>query len=231
MKTITINFTSRKDKELFFKVVLLSTLAIGTYSNLKRFKNSKSQPIKISNVYNDNFGDFDRANVPNRPPVIAKMISELKPSFSSAQKKDVAGKIHQVFKKHKIAPQIVVAIIDTESSFVQDAVSTSGDLSMAQVNAEVWNKEFQRMNLEMIDVERLKTDEVYSLEIMAQILDILKTRYEKKDRRWYARYHSKTQKYKRAYLAKLESRMKRLEKLNLVFKAKETKPRLLAQSN
>ncbi len=229
MKTIMINFTSRKDKELFLKVVLLSTLAIGSYANLKRLK-IKAQPIKLDNVYSDNYGDFDRVEIPNKPPVIAKMISELKPSFSSAQKKDVAGKIHQVFKKHKIAPQIVVAIIDTESSFAQDAVSSSGDLSMAQVNAEVWNKEFQRMNLELIDVERLKTDEVYSLEIMAQILDILKTRYEKKDRRWYARYHSKTQKYKRAYLTKLESRMKRLEKLNLT--GKEIKPvRLVAQIN
>lgn len=229
MKTIMINFTSRKDKELFFKVVLLSTLAIGTYSNLKRMK-IKNQPIKISNVYTDNYGDFDRAMVPNKPPVIAKMISELKPGFSAIQKNDVAVKIHQVFKKHKIAPQIVVAIIDTESSFAQDAVSTSGDLSMAQVNAEVWNKEFQRMNIELIDVERLKIDEVYSLEVMAQILDILKTRYEKKDRRWYARYHSKTQKYKRAYLAKLESRMKRLEKLNLA--AKDITPvRLVAQIN
>ena len=224
-----INLTSRKDKELFFKVVLLSTLAIGTYSNLKKLK-IKSRPILVSNVYSDNFGDFDRVNIPNKPPVIARMISELKPGFSTAQKKDVAGKIHRVFSKHKIPPQIVVAIIDTESSFAQDAVSTSGDLSMAQVNAEVWNKEFQRMNLELIDIDRLKTDEVYSLEIMAQILVILKKRYEKKDRRWYARYHSKTKKYKRAYLTKLESRMKRLEKLNL--HAKEIKPvRLVAQVN
>lgn len=227
MKTKMINFTSRKDKELFLKVVLLSTLAIGSYSNLKRLK-LKSQPIKISNVYNDNYGDFDRVEIPNKAPVIAKMISELKPGFNSIQKKNVAGKIQQAFSKHKINPQIVVAIIDTESSFAQDAVSTSGDLSMAQINAEVWNKEFQRMNLELIDVERLKTDEAYSLEMMAQILDILKTRYEKKDRRWYARYHSKTKKYKRAYLAKLESRLKRLEKLNLA--TKEDKPiRLMAQ--
>ncbi|MEA9356005.1 transglycosylase SLT domain-containing protein [Bacteriovorax sp. PP10] len=228
MKTIIINFTNRKDKELIFKVALLSTLAVGVY--LQRPKNLKIEAIKINSIYNDNYGDFDRENIPNKPPVIAKMISALKPGLSSAERHDVAMKIHHALKKHNIAPQIVVAIIDTESSFTQNLVSSTGDLSMAQVNVEIWNKEFQRMNLELIDVERVKTDEVYSLEKMAQILEILKTRYEKKDRRWYARYHSKTKKHKRVYLAKLESRMKRLEKLNLALK-KPTEPRLVAQVN
>lgn len=228
MKTIIINLINRKDKELIFKVVLLSTLLIGVY--LQRPKSYKVQPIKVNSVYNDNYGDFDRENVPNQPPVIAKMISALKPELSSAEKQDVAMKIHHALNKHKIAPQIVVAIIDTESNFKQDLVSSTGDLSMAQVNVEIWNKEFTRMNLELIDVERVKTDEVYSLEKMAQILEILKNRYAKKDRRWYARYHSKTKKHKRVYLAKLESRMKRLEKLNLVLK-KSVGPRLVALVN
>jgi hypothetical protein len=51
---------------------------------------------------------------------------------------------------------------------------------------------------------------------MAQILQILKNRYEKKDRRWYARYHSKTKKHKREYLSKLELRLKLLEKSKLL---------------
>ncbi len=228
MKTIIINLANRKDKELIFKVALLSTLAVGVY--IQRPKNLKTQAIKINSVYNDNFGDFDREDIPNRPPVIAKMISALNPGMNSAERQDVAIKIHHVLNKHKIAPQIVVAIIDTESSFNQDAVSSSGDLSMAQVNVEVWNKEFERMNLELIDIERVKVDKVYSLEKMAQILEILKKRYEKKDRRWYARYHSKTKKYKRLYLAKLESRMKRLEKLNLAHKKPEP-IRLIASAN
>lgn len=229
MKTIIINLTKRKDKELIFKVALLSTLAVGV--SLQRPKTfNKAEAIKIDSVYNDNYGDFDRENVPNKAPVIAKMISALKPRLSSLERQEVAEKIQLALNKHKIAPQIVVAIIDTESNFRQDLVSSTGDLSMAQVNVEVWNKEFERMNLELIDIERVKTDEVYSLEKMAQILEILKNRYEKKDRRWYARYHSKTKKHKRVYLAKLESRMKRLEKLNLALKKSDT-PRLLAQAN
>ncbi|MDD4974525.1 MAG: transglycosylase SLT domain-containing protein [Bacteriovorax sp.] len=215
MKNITTNFTSRSDKELFCKIILFSTLAIGVCS-IDKNKSSKIRSIKISHVYNDQFGDFDKVHIPNKPPVIAKMISVLNPEFSSSKLNDVAGKIHQVFSKYKIEPQIIVAIIDTESKFNHELVSSSGDLSMAQVNVEVWNKEFMRMNLDLIEPSKLKVDQVYSLEVMAQILQILKTRYEKKDRRWYARYHSKTKKHKREYLSKLELRLKLLEKSKLL---------------
>lgn len=177
-------------------------------------KINKAESIKLTNIYYDAFGDFDKVHVPNKSPVIAKMISVLKPEFSTVQSNEVAVKIQQAFAKYKIEPQIVVAIIDTESSFNHDLVSSTGDLSLAQVNVEVWNKEFSRMNLDLIEAEKLKADQAYSLEVMAQILNILKTRYEKNDRRWYARYHSKTKKHKKVYLAKLESRMKLLEKSN-----------------
>ncbi|MGZ3789020.1 MAG: transglycosylase SLT domain-containing protein [Bacteriovorax sp.] len=210
---------SKTDKELFCKIILLSTLTIGMWPNVKS-RNARVQAIKINNVYNnvytDPFGDFDKVHVPNKPPVIAKMISVLKPNFSPAKRNDVAVKIHQALTKYKIEPQIVVAIIDTESDFNHELVSSSGDLSMAQVNVEVWNKEFERMNLDPIEEEKLKADQAYSLEVMAQILHILKTRYEKKDRRWYARYHSKTKKHKTEYLSKLTARLKLLEKSKVV---------------
>jgi hypothetical protein len=227
MKKIKINFVSIKDKELFFKVALVSTLAIGVTVNMSNRKYSKVHSFKIDNIYNDRFGNFDKVNIPNKPPIIARMISVLRPNFSSTERHNVAVKIHQALTKYQIPPQIVVAIIDTESNFNQDVVSSTGDLSMAQVNAEVWNKEFLRMNLGAIDIERLKADESYSLEVMTQILHILKTRYEKKDRRWYARYHSRTEKHKKVYLLKLESRLKQLENANLLFKTPSV-PRLVA---
>lgn len=225
------NFAPIKDKELFFKVVLLSTLTFGVCSSMKKRQGAPEYDIKINSVVKDNFSDFDRANVPNRSSIIAKMIYTLKPGMGYTHGHEVAEKIHQVLKKHNLPPQVVLAIIDTESSFKQDMISSTGDLSMAQVNVEIWNKEFVRMNLKEIDSNRIYTDEVYSLEVMAQILDILKTRYEKKDRRWYARYHSKTGKHKRVYLAKLETRMKRLEKLNLALIKKVKTKRLIALSN
>jgi hypothetical protein len=227
MKKIKINLVSIKDKELFFKVALISTLAIGVTVNMNNRKFSKVRSIKIDHIYNDHFGNFDKVNIPNKSPMIAKMISVLRPNFSPVERHNVAAKIHLALTKYHIPPQIVVAIIDTESNFNQDAVSSTGDLSMAQVNAEVWNKEFLRMNLGAIDIERLKADESYSLEVMTQILHILKTRYEKKDRRWYARYHSRTEKHKKVYLLKLESRLKQLENANLLFKTPSV-PRLVA---
>lgn len=215
MKQLRSKNHSVSDNKLFVRIIVLSSLSIIACSHLPTSE-TKPVAIKLTPVDQDHFGDFDKVHVPNKPPVIAKMISVLKPDIDSEERNEVAGKIHQAFHKYKIEPQIVVAIIDTESSFNPDAVSTSGDLSIAQVNVDVWNKEFLRMNLDLIETEKLKADQAYSLEVMAQILNILKTRYGKKDRRWYARYHSKTKKHKRDYLTKLESRMKLLEKAAIV---------------
>lgn len=212
MKAITHTLALRADKELLVKIVLLSTLTIGAVSSFKE-KGTKVQPLRIKNFSsNKDPLDFDRAPVPNKTTVIAKMISVLRPDFSMEKRQDVAYKIHQAIKKYHVEPQIVVAIIDAESDFNHQMISSTGDISLAQVNVDIWNKEFERMKMMPIEAERMKADEAYSLEVMAQILHILKTRYEKKDRRWYARYHSKTQKHKKAYLNKLSARMKLLEK-------------------
>lgn len=211
MNRIARKLLNQNEKELFFKILLVSSLVIGVCSR-GHLTNEKIPAIKLTQETFDSFGDFDKVHVPNKPSVIAQMITVLKPEFSMEQSHFVANKIHQAFLKYKIEPQIVVAIIDTESNFNHDLVSSTGDLSLAQVNVEVWNKEFSRMKLNLIEADKLKADQAYSLEVMAQILNILKTRYGKADRRWYARYHSKTKKHKKVYLTKLESRMKLLEK-------------------
>jgi len=211
MKLLTIFVNSKNDLELFGKITTLSLVVLIVFSQVKG-RNDIGDSIKINSIYNNQVGDFDRTHIPNRPPVIAKMISVLKPNFSNAKTAAVAKKIHLAFLKYKIEPQIVLAIIDTESDFAHDKVSSSGDLSIAQVNVEVWNKEFERMNMKLIDREKLVLDDPqYSLEVMAQILHVLKTRYEKKDRKWYARYHSKTKKHKDVYLSKLDIRLKLLK--------------------
>lgn len=209
MNAIKHTFANGTDKELFIKIVLLSTIAVGTFSSVNH-KNGRVQYVQINNVSNatDSLEGFDQVAVPNKTTVIAKMIAVLRPEFSVKKRYDVAAKIHKALKKYKVEPQIVVAIIDAESDFNHDMISSTGDLSLAQVNVHIWNKEFERMKMMPIKSERMKADVAYSLEVMAQILHILKTRYEKKDRRWYARYHSKTQKHKQAYLNKLSARLK-----------------------
>ncbi|MDO9182702.1 MAG: transglycosylase SLT domain-containing protein [Bacteriovorax sp.] len=215
MKTLTSKYVSLNDKELFYKMMLISTIMIGVCTTVK-FQDTKLKYIQIANFDNDEFGNFDQVHIPNDEVVITKMISVLKPKFSHAKSSNVAKKIYRAFIKYKIEPQIIVAILDTESSFNHDLVSSSGDLSMAQVNVPIWNKEFTRMNLNLIEESKLKSDQSYSLEVMAQILQILKTRYSKKDRRWYARYHSHIKKHKGEYLSKLDARLKLLERSQLI---------------
>lgn len=163
------------------------------------------------NLAAEKFGNFDKVHIPNEAPLIAQMISIVQPELEINNRNKIANDIYHAIRKYKVEPQIVVALIDTESNFQYDKVSTTGDLSLAQVNVEVWNAEFKRMKMPLIKKELLVTeDQSYAMEKMAQILSILKKRHAKKDRRWYARYHSNTTKYKIDYLRKIEIRMKML---------------------
>lgn len=156
-------------------------------------------------------GNFDRVIIPNEAPLISHMIYVVQPELEVNARNKIANDIHHAIKKYKVKPQIIVSLIDTESDFSYSKVSSTGDLSIGQVNVDVWNKEFKRMKLPLIEKENLVTeDQGYAMEKMAQILSILKQRHAKKDRRWYARYHSNTSKYKLNYLRKIEVRMKML---------------------
>lgn len=138
------------------------------------------------------------------------MINVVQPELNEIERDTIATQISQAIKKYKVEPQIVVAIIDTESDFRADKVSSTGDVSLAQINVDVWNREFIRMNKEPMNKEKIKQDQAYALMKMAEILHIIKKRYEKSDRRWYARYHSNTHRHKSDYLHKLEIRLKLL---------------------
>ncbi len=211
MKTITNYFISSSEKEIFISVTIFSIFLIGMCS-IFNGNSQKFNSVKIDNFLHDQYGSFDQVHVSNTPRTISKMISVLKPGFRSVERNDVALKIHKALLKYNIEPQIIVAIIDTESNFNHEMVSETGDLSMAQLNVDIWNKEFERMKLSPIETDKLLEDKAYSLEVMAQILNILKMRYAKVDRRWYARYHSKTKKHKSIYLAKVSARLNLLEK-------------------
>ncbi|MDD4972913.1 MAG: transglycosylase SLT domain-containing protein [Bacteriovorax sp.] len=165
---------------------------------------------KIKSSLPPKFENFDRKPYPNEAFVIANMISVVQPELDEEERDTIASQISLAIKKYKIEPQIIVAIIDTESDFRADKISITGDLSVAQINVEVWNKEFIRMRKLPMIKEKIKMDQEYALMKMAEILNIIKKRYAKKDRRWYARYHSNTHRYKNEYLHKLEIRLKML---------------------
>lgn len=171
---------------------------------------SKKPKLK-SKSYLEKLGNFDKVYIPNNAPLISHMISIVQPELEINTRNKIANDIHLAITKYKVEPQIMVALIDTESDFKYDKISTTGDLSLAQVNVDVWNVEFKRMKQPLIDTEKLTSeDQSYAMEVMANILSILKKRHLEKDRRWYARYHSNTKRYKNDYLKKIEVRMKLL---------------------
>lgn len=171
---------------------------------------SSKRPIKIVEKEDPLLKGFDKKVFPNKPSIIETMIAVVQPELDAPKREKIAGQMSRALEKHKVEPQIMVAIIDTESNFYSHKVSSTGDLSVAQINPEIWNSELIRMKREPIDKERLKIDQEYALDKMAEILSIIKKRYEKKDSKWYARYHSNTRHHKFGYLKKLEKRLKML---------------------
>ena len=146
--------------------------------------------------------------------LIAKMIHAIQPELKESAKNRIAKSLYSTTKKYKVDPKLMVAIIGTESDFVNEKVSTTGDISLAQINTAVWNKEFVRLGLDKLNPKLLKKNEAYALNKMAEILNILKARHAKKDSKWFARYHSQTKKYKNIYSIKVEKRLKMLVSIN-----------------
>ncbi|MFA6238351.1 MAG: transglycosylase SLT domain-containing protein [Bacteriovorax sp.] len=204
------NSKSKTTRFLQFAVAILSLAFIQSCSSLNspeiKAKNSKNH----KNEKSAKIENFDKESIPNESFVIANMISVVQPELIESDRNKIAVQISNALKKFKVEPQIMVAIIDTESDFKADKVSSTGDLSLAQINVDVWNKEFKRMKLKTMRKEKIIIDQQYALMKMAEILSIIKKRHAKKDRRWYARYHSNTHNHKKDYLQKLEIRMRML---------------------
>jgi hypothetical protein len=147
--------------------------------------------------------------------VISKMIKAVQPQMSLKKRNQIALKLYKASRKFSVDPKIMVAIISTESSFRNNVVSSTGDISLAQINTVVWDKEFARLGLGKIDIKLLKKDETYALNKMGKILSILKKRHAKKDNQWYARYHSKTKVHKDRYSNQVETRLRKIASVNL----------------
>lgn len=146
--------------------------------------------------------------------LISKMIKIVQPDLKKVNRNRIAKSIYLITKNYKVDPKLMVAIIGTESSFVNSKISETGDLSIAQINTRVWNKEFNRLGISSLDPKLLKRDEAYALKEMAVILNIIKARHAKTDHKWFARYHSHTKKYKDRYVIKVEKRMKMIASIN-----------------
>lgn len=208
------NFTTNRLIKLL--ALMMLSLFIQSCSSVKTANKTPLKRISkgVKTSLPPKFQNFDKKPYPNESFVIANMIAVVQPELDEDERDTIASQISFAIKQFKVEPQVVVAIIDTESNFQADKVSSTGDLSLGQINVDMWNKEFIRMKKVPMNKEKIKNDQQYALIKMAEILHIIKTRYEKKDRRWYARYHSNTHRHKSEYLHKLEIRLKMLATSN-----------------
>ena len=207
--------TIKLQNKLNIILSLLITLFLQSCANFQKANmmvknNQKLATLKIKSSLPSHFENFDKKSYPNESYIIANMISVVQPELDAELRATFANYISKAMKTYNLEPQIIVAIIDTESNFKADKVSNTGDLSLAQINVEVWNKEFIRMKIKPMIKEKIKTNQQYALMKMGKILSIIRSRYGKNDRHWYARYHSNTLKFKKDYLYKLEIRLKQI---------------------
>lgn len=102
---------------------------------------------------------------------------------------DIAKSVYFASVEYNIDPKLILSILKVESSFRQEAISETGDFSIAQINLRVWKQELERLSLEPIDEYKIKTDGSYAILRMAEILSLLRNRH-KGDNDWFATYHS-----------------------------------------
>lgn len=128
-------------------------------------------------------------------------------------------------EKSNVDAKLVASIISVESNFISSKISRTRDISIAQINTRVWKSEYPRLFGEPLDVYALKSSNNYAIKVMTDILSNLKERFKHKDELWFARYHSRTVKYKVLYASKVKRRIKFLENI----KVKNEENNILAQ--
>lgn len=157
---------------------------------------------------------------PKTDEILASIQDIISPYIKNeANREKIAKAILESSEETKIDYLLFLSIMKVETTtFNQNAISSTGDVSIAQIKPEVWEKEFIRLKREPLDKVKLKKDATYAIKRMGEILDIIQNRH-KKDPYWYARYHSGTLSLKMAYGAKVQQeyssfREKHIQDLN-----------------
>lgn len=150
---------------------------------------------------------IERQAVNQRIKETTQIVAKLAPDLSKDRQIKVATAIHSNSIKYKISKKILMAIIKVESNFKSEKVSQTGDYSIVQINLKIWNREFKRLGLPIIDKNKLVKSDDYAVSKMCKILNIIKDRYNK-DPKWYIRYHSNTPEFNQIYSLKINKVMK-----------------------
>lgn len=171
--------------------------------NVEELTNSDVKMI-LSLIEDDE--DSSDASLPlNKQDVISAISDIVSPYIKEKHKvQKIAESIFEAAQDRKVDYLLFLSIMKVETTtFNQDAISSTGDLSIAQIKPEVWSQEFERLGKDPLDVSRLKKDASYAIDRMGEILEI-QTKHKNKDPYWYARYHSKTPTRKLRYAKKVQ---------------------------
>lgn len=160
----------------------------------------------LTSLMSDSFDKLNKIEVQHKIERISNKI--LKFGLKDVDKsRFIASQIYEASNQYKLSPDLMVAILKVESSFDQNAVSKTGDISIAQINIKTWNKEFYRLKKKRINHDRLKKDSSYAIFLMAEILSTIRET-NKKENEWYLFYHSKNPERKSVYSKKIKKYLK-----------------------
>lgn len=187
--------------------------------------------IKLILSLTEDQEDDDYSISLNKQEVISAIEEIIQPYVKESKKvHKIAESIFEASQDRKVDYLLFLSIMKVETTtFNQHAVSSTGDISIAQIKPEVWTEEFDRLGKEPLDIKRLKKDASYAIDRMGEILEI-QNGYKKKDPLWYARYHSKTPSKKLKYAQKVQKEYLKIKQTQ-VKEVEEKIDRILASLN
>lgn len=137
-------------------------------------------------------------------------IMKIQPNLTNDDAQIIAEAIIKHSRHYGLDWKILASIIAQESSFRKDpqnclnSKAKCPDLGLAQINYRTWKKEL------CLDRTRLLIDISYNIETMAQILSQLKSKYGKKEKNWFTRYHSFTTAHRTKYANFLHNHLNKI---------------------
>jgi membrane-bound lytic murein transglycosylase MltF len=128
-------------------------------------------------------------------------IKKINPNIPSYQVEQISHSVDKYSKEFSIKKELIMAIIEKESTFDITRVSKTKDYGLMQINIRTI-KSFN------FNFYRLQYDIDYSIFCGIVYLILIKRNYTT-DNYWWARYHSSTPIYKNIYIKEVERIMRR----------------------
>lgn len=147
--------------------------------------------------------------------IIGSAIRILNPKIDPAYANTLSSYIRKVAIMFDLDYRLFVLILKVESDFNHKAVSTTGDLSIAQIYHKYWMKPHRRAHLKVTGhlLDNILDHEFYALMVMGEILK-LNQKFVQEDLYWFARYHSNTPEFKEKYIKKMKEAYAKIKHLN-----------------